>query len=119
MKILPQDIFRHFTPRMMAVWFMDDGSNIGKGFTLSTHSFSQEEQGRIVDYLKDRYSVFATIVKDRTKFKIGIGRYSRDRFADTIRPFIIPSMIYKIADPRNDLTASCGRSEVMGSSLSC
>jgi len=105
-KILPENIFDLFTPQMMAVWFMDDGSNIGTGFTLSTHSFSFEEQVRIVDYLHYRYTIPAVIVKDRTKFKIAIGKYGRDRFMEIIRPFIIPSMNYKIACPRNDLTDS-------------
>jgi hypothetical protein len=104
-KILPRDIFNFFTPQMLAVWFMDDGSNVGEGFTLSTHSFSHEEQMRIIDQLKRRYTITATLVKDRTKFKIGIGKYSRERFANIVRPFMIPSMSYKIADPRNDLIA--------------
>lgn len=102
-KILPENIFDILTPRMIAIWFMDDGSNVGEGFTLSTHSFSFEEQMRIIDYLKRRYSITATLVKDRTKFKIGIGRKCRERFVNIIRPFIIPSMSYKIVDPRNDL----------------
>ncbi len=118
-KILPENIFDFFTPQMMAAWFMDDGSNIGAGFTLSTHSFSREEQMRIAAYLENRYAITATIVKDRAKFKIGVGRNDRDRFVDIVRPFIIPSMIYKIVDPRNDLTLSLskGRSGWMGSSL--
>lgn len=103
-KILPETIFELLTPRMLAVWFMDDGSNIGDGFTISTHGFRKEEQMRIIAYLKNRYTIATTLVKDRTKFKIGIGRNDRDRFANVVRPFIIPSMIYKIVNPRNDLS---------------
>ncbi|MFA5877733.1 MAG: LAGLIDADG endonuclease [Candidatus Paceibacterota bacterium] len=114
-KILPEDIFDVLTPQMMAVWFMDDGSNVGESFTLSTHSFSLEEQMRIIGYLKRQYVITATLVKDRMKFKIGIGRNDYDRFVDIVRPFIIPSMIYKIADPRNDLVALGDRSEKIGS----
>ncbi len=32
-KILPEEIFDLFTPQMMAVWFMDDGSNTVQSFT--------------------------------------------------------------------------------------
>ena len=98
---------------------MDDGSNIGEGFTLSTHGFSCEEQVRITGYFIHRYDIHATVVKDRTKFKIGIGRNDRSRFIDIVRPYIIPSMIYKIDNPRNDLTAASGRSEKVGSSPLC
>ncbi len=118
-KIIPEEIFDALTPQMMAMWFMDDGSNTGEGFTLNTHGFSLEEQARIIGYLKYHYGICATIVKDRTKFKIGIGKYYRERFASIVRPFIIPSMMYKIVNPRNDLTVSTGRSEIMGSSLFC
>ncbi len=118
-KVFPEEIFDVLTPRMMAVWFMDDGSNTGEGFTLSTHSFSLEEQVRIIGYLKYHHNVCATIVRDRTKFKIGIGKNYRERFANIIRPFIIPSMKYKIVDPRNDLVALRDRSGIVGSSLSC
>jgi hypothetical protein len=118
-KILPENIFELLTPRMMAVWFMDDGSNTGEGFTLSTHSFSFEEQLRICQYLELRYEIHATIVKDRTKFKIGIGKRSKNRFANIVSPFVIPPMIYKIDNPRNDLIAPRDQSETMGSSLFC
>ncbi len=119
MKILPENIFEMLTPRMIAIWFMDDGSRIGKGFTLNTHGFSYEEQLRIVDYLEHRHSITAHIVKDRTKFKIGIGAHDRDRFIKIVQPFIIPSMIYKMNSPRNDLIVQGDQSEKTGSSFSC
>ena len=118
-KILPENIFDLLTPQMIAVWFMDDGSNVGGGFTLNTHGFSSEEQMRIINHLKYRYFIHATLVKDRTKFKIGIGRNDRDKFAEIVRPFIIPSMSYKIDNPRNDLIAKSDQSIAMGSSLFC
>lgn len=119
-KILPKNIFDVLTPQMMAVWFMDDGSNVGESFTLNTHGFSREEQMRIISYLKCQYAITATLVKDRTKFKIGIGRNDHDRFVEIVRPFIIPSMIYKIANPRNDLLQSrLERSEKIGGLSLC
>jgi LAGLIDADG DNA endonuclease family len=118
-KVLPEDIFAMLTPRMLAVWFMDDGANTGEGLTLSTHSFSFKEQVRVTEYLDGRYKIPATIVKDRNKFKIGIGKNGRTHFISVIRPFIIPSMIYKIDDPRNDLIAKSDRSMALGSSMPC
>ncbi len=102
-KILPEAIFDLLTPQMMAVWFMDDGANTVKSFTLSTHSFGTSEQNMIRAFLKERYNVSATVVKDRSKLKLYIGRNDYEKFKVIIQPFIIPSMIYKIDSPRNDL----------------
>jgi hypothetical protein len=102
-KVLPENIFDWLTPQMIAVWFMDDGSNLGESFTLSTHGFSYEEQMRIVHFFEIRFDIAMTIVKDRDKFKLAVGKPYRRKFEDIIRSYIIPSMIYKIASPRNDL----------------
>ncbi len=103
-KILPKNLFNLLTPRMMAIWFMDDGSNTKESFTLNTHSFSEKEQLHIVDFLKNNYKIIATLVKDRNKFKIRINKSSYQKFVNIIKLFIIPSMIYKIDNPRNDLS---------------
>jgi hypothetical protein len=102
-KILPEEIFDLFTPQMMAVWFMDDGANTVQSFTLSTHSFQESEQNIIRTFLKERYGILATTIKDRSKQKIYIGRNDYEKFTAIIQPYIIPSMIYKIDSPRNDL----------------
>jgi len=102
-KILPEEVFDLFTPKMMAIWFMDDGANTVQSFTLSTHSFRESEQYMIRTFLKERYDVSATIIKDRSKQKIHIGRNDYEKFKAIIQPYIIPSMIYKIDSPRNDL----------------
>ena len=114
-KVLHRNIFDMFTPQMLAVWFMDDGSNIGGSFTMNTHSFSKEEQMRIVDFFKGCYDITATVIKDRTKFKLAIGRNEYAKFMDIVQPFIIPSMTYKIVNPRNDLVALSDRSGEIGS----
>ncbi len=101
-KIFPENISEFVNPRVMAVWFMDDGSNIGKGFTLNTHCFSIEEQEKIVRFLEDRFAISATIIKDRTKYKVAIGRCEYEKFRNMIKSFIIPSMTYKTKSPRND-----------------
>jgi len=102
-KIFPKDISEFITPRMLAVWFMDDGANTSRSFTLNTHCFSSEEQRCIVKLLKDRFFVETTIVKDRSKLKIRIGRSDYEKFTGIVQPFIISSMTYKIVNPRNDL----------------
>ncbi len=109
-KVLPKHIFDLLNPRSIAVWFMDDGSNVGNGITLNTHGFSKFEQERIVDFFKESFELNPTVVRDRTKWKISFGKYDFEKFISIVRPHIIPSMAYKIAYPRNDLSALRGQS---------
>ncbi|MDP3771849.1 MAG: hypothetical protein Q8Q94_00545 [bacterium] len=102
-KVLPKNIFEFLTPRAMAVWFMDDGSNTRESYTINTHCFSIPDQWRVIAFLKQSYDINATLIKDRKQFKIRIGRYEYCKLNTVIQPFIIPSMMYKICNPRNDL----------------
>src|SRR3989344_3975799 len=102
-KIFPKEILPIFTDAMLAVWFMDNGSNNGSSLTLNTHSFSVEDQNTIIDFLKERYSVSPTLVKDRHQWKISIGSFDYQRFIDVITPHVPTAMAYKINNPRIDL----------------
>lgn len=88
---------------MLAVWFMDDGSNNGGSLTLNTHSFSIEDQNVIIDFLKEKYSINSKLVKDRHQWKIAIGTRDYRKFLDIIAPHVPKIMIYKIENSRNDL----------------
>ncbi|MBI2640154.1 MAG: hypothetical protein HYW90_04705 [Candidatus Sungbacteria bacterium] len=105
-KIFPQDLFDYLIPRAIAIWFMDDGSNTKASYTISTHNFLLQDQERIVEFLARRFKISATIIKDRARFKIRIGRHEYQKFNNIIEPFIIPSMTHKICNPRNDLIQS-------------
>ena len=105
-KKFPTDIFPIFTDKMLAVWYMDDGSNNNGRITLSTHSFSLEEQKIIICFLKDKYNINPTIVKDRAQWKISIGRFDYDKFISIVSPFIPKAMSYKIDNPRIDLSST-------------
>ncbi|OGY09128.1 MAG: hypothetical protein A2782_01265 [Candidatus Blackburnbacteria bacterium RIFCSPHIGHO2_01_FULL_43_15b] len=98
-KILPDSVLSFVNRRALAIWFMDDGSNTGSGLTVSTHCFKMADQKRIVAFLKGKYDITATIVKDRDRFKIAIGKYGMKHFVEIVRPFIIPLMEYKIVIP--------------------
>ena len=105
-KIVPSKLLKILDPLGLAVWYMDDGSNNGKNITLNTHGFSIEEQKILQNWLKNKFDINATIVKDRSKFKLAIGSYEYHKFLDIVRPHIAPSMAYKIYSPRNDLISS-------------
>lgn len=98
-KILPENIFELITPRALAIWFMDDGSNTKESLVLNTHCFPRTDQLRVIRFLRDRYNVVATLVKDRSKLKIRIGKSEYQKFINLVKPFVIPSMNYKIVIP--------------------
>ena len=102
MKILPENILDLLTPRMIAVWFMDDGSNTINSFTLNTHGFQKLEQLAIKKFLENRYDVSVNLIEDRAKHKLYIGKSDYEKFRKIVEPYIIPSMSYKIVNPRND-----------------
>lgn len=103
-KIVPKELPELLEPLGLAIWYMDDGSNNGSNITLNTHSFSIPEQERLKDLLLEKFGVITTLVKDRSKYKIAIRSHEYDKFMDIVRPFVIPSMNYKISSPRNDLS---------------
>ena len=76
----------------LAVWFMDDGSY----GTLSTHSFTKEENELISKWFKDRWDIKTTVkqYKNRDLYYIQIN--SMAKFASIIKEYIHPTMIYKI-----------------------
>ena len=102
-KKFPAEILPIFSDRMLAVWYMDDGSNNHGNVTLSTHSFSLEDQKIIVDFLEKKYQIHPTIVKDRNQWKISIGRKDYNHFLSIVSPFVPKVMSYKIDNPRIDL----------------
>lgn len=102
-KILPNELLNLLEPIGLAIWYMDDGSNNGANITLNTHNFSIEEQRVLQNLLKTKFGVDTTIVKDRSKFKLAVGHYEYEKFMNIVRPYVIPSMNYKVFSPRNDL----------------
>ncbi|MFH1189057.1 MAG: LAGLIDADG endonuclease [bacterium] len=108
-KKFPIDIFPIFTDKMLAIWYMDDGSNNHGNITLSTHSFSLKDQKIIIDFLKKKYQINPTIVKDRNQWKISIGKKDYNHFLSIVIPFIPKAMAYKIDNPRIDLSIKIGR----------
>ena len=112
-KIVRPEVLKLIQPFGLAVWYMDDGSYNGNNITLNTHSFSELEQRMIQEMLQNKFEIIATIVKDRSKLKIAIGSYQYEKFLDIVRPYVIPSMNYKVASPRNDLSRLAGQIAVL------
>lgn len=85
------DLINH--PIALAYWFMDDGTNRG---TFATNCFSEQEVNLLVTWLKEKWGIIATKQKNLTQFVIHISAKSRKLFENLIKPYVIPSMEYKL-----------------------
>ena len=84
------------TPRAIAFWFMDDGfhvSNSKKSLGFSTCSFSLEGLLRLQKYFSKVFKIDTII---RKNFYLIIRANSYETFCNLVKPYIIPSMLYKL-----------------------
>jgi LAGLIDADG DNA endonuclease family len=102
-KIVPIDVSELLTPLATAVWFMDDGSADHTGVTLQTHSFSDVEVQRLQAALSEQFDIVATVRENKRRLILYIGKRELPRFAEIVRPFVLPALQYKLV-PRRSLT---------------
>ena len=96
-KEIKRKILNQLTPLSLAVWYMDDGTtDHKKQVWLATNSYSYEQHLIIKDYFKEVWNIDVNIVKERNQFKIAFTILGGKAFCKLIRPYIIPSMEYKL-----------------------
>lgn len=108
-KTVTEEWLNLVSPRGLAYWFMDDGTNQG---SIGTLDFSLEENELLQNWLLDKYGVETTIQKQKgynkesdnklikgTKdfyYHLYLCAKTRKRFDDLIRPYMHESMVYKL-----------------------
>lgn len=98
-KKVPRLISRYITPKGLAYWYMDDGSiksKEPKGCILNTQAFQKYEVFRLIDVLKKKLNLNASIRKQKEGYQIYISGYSLNCLAELIIPYTLDSMKYKI-----------------------
>ena len=99
-KKVPKDIEQLLTPLGLAVWIMDDGSRDRGCMRISSHNFSYEEHIILREVLRAKFGIKANIQKAQDKFWLWLTYGTMPKLTKLIRPYFIPSMLYKL--PRND-----------------
>lgn len=100
-KIIRRNVLNLFQPLALAIWMQDDGS-MCKGdnlIRLHTECFSDREQETICKYFASAWHITAKVnwvSKERNLKCIALGINGTKKFIDLIKPFIIPSLEYKI-----------------------
>lgn len=60
-KIVPLNIEKYLTPLALAIWFMEDGSKLGKGVRIATNNFTLSEVEFLCSVLFKKFNLIATI----------------------------------------------------------
>ena len=92
-KRIPPDF--SLSPLGLAVWFMDDGYVDQKAAYFCTHAFDAISIRRAQDILA-HYRFETGLVKDRNHYKVRLKVASTPEFIQIIRPYVHPSLLYKI-----------------------
>jgi recombination protein RecA len=105
-KVVTNEVIDKITPLAMAVWFMDDGFSPTRRPSypvFCTNSFTPPEVERLIKGLNDKYGLESILRangyrkgNNQKMYTIQIRRCSVDRFLDIVKPYIIPTMMYKI-----------------------
>ena len=94
-KKVPKLIHRLLTPRVLAYWFMDDGTKTKYSYVLNTQGFDFNDQKLLLNALL-KLNIKASIHKDKDKYKIYVFSESKQLFTDLIKPFILKCFFYKL-----------------------
>ena len=97
-KVVPSNIGELLTPEGLAYWICDDGKHVASGgLTLCTNSFSDKEVASLIDLLVTRYGLICTIHKaPKGQHLIFISKKSMEELRSIVKPYIVPSMMYKV-----------------------
>lgn len=97
-KIVPKNIHKLLNARVLAYWFMDDGTLTGYGanYYLNTQGFKKHEIERLCDALKTCFGIKSAIHKDKERWRIYINAESNDLFESLIMPYLQPTFFYKL-----------------------
>lgn len=77
---------------------MNDGAKLNKGARFTTNCFTLEEVNLFCNVLKNRYNIIATLNKggkDKSHI-IYIHINSMKLFTNLIKPYLLPSLYYKL-----------------------
>ena len=102
-KVISDSLEYWLTPRVIACWFMDDGSvsgNLSTGsLKFATQGYSIEDVQKLQSMFVRKYKLFPTIHKQKKYPLQGILAFNQkdsSKLAKIIIPFMHPSLLYKL-----------------------
>lgn len=100
-KILPLNIGELLTPIGLALWIQDDGYRNGNALVLCTECFTKSEVELLISVLRDNFGLTSNIQERKQKgrhigWRIYIRTENRDKLISLVKPYFVPSMLYKL-----------------------
>ena len=95
-KHISKEILENMDEMALAISYMDDGTKRPTVRDFCFECFPIEEQKMFCKWLKTKYKIEAKSIKYKNGFRIRILRTSVNKFVETIRPYILNSMKYKL-----------------------
>ena len=97
-KYISTQIYRWFTERTLAIWYMDDGSvsQSNGAVTFSTNSMSQEEVNVLSSVLMNKFNLDSSIYETSKGIVLCLNRINSLKMFSIISNYIHPSMSYKL-----------------------
>ena len=96
-RILPSHLVEeNFTPFLLGVWIMDDGTKCGNQLRINSHCFSIEENMQLQKFLSAKLGIKSVLNRDKNMVRIRIIEESMGDLIAQVKPYIIPSMLYKL-----------------------
>ncbi|MBX7138474.1 MAG: hypothetical protein K1X83_10880 [Oligoflexia bacterium] len=96
-KVLPPAIAQWLSPLSLAVWIMDDGARDANQLRINTQCFSEAENLRLIETIKAKLGISATLNRDKNKFRLRVSASGMPIVRQLVAPHIIPSMQYKLS----------------------
>lgn len=99
-KCVPERISKLMvSPLSLAVWYMDDGykRNDCNAIRVSTDAFSQSDHIRLQRMPEENFGITSALHRKGAYWNIYIPQRSAKKFAELVRPYIVPTLEYKIA----------------------
>ena len=88
-KVIPFELFKHFTEKSLAYMFMDDGSKTQCSYSIATNCFTVEELNKFRIFLLSKFKLETSLHRDNVLYILA---KSRDVFTNLISPYIVPCM---------------------------
>lgn len=101
LKKLPNRIDKWLNARVLAYWFMDDGTGGLFSYRFNTQCFTYDEHCLLVSIFDTKFGIKTFIEKDHNKYRLVIKQESINVLINLIRPYILKGFLYKINEVEN------------------
>lgn len=103
-KIIPENLKDYLTPLSFATWYLDSSYKLPKS-DLSSFNIKNKDIKYISEIFKDKYNINTTIqLEGKDKVTFYIKNSSNNEFNNVVKPYILPSLQYKLKSQHNKLT---------------